>query len=152
MDPNPNPQGSETVLARALTLGGFSEQEKVKILSYLGYPRWYSLAPAIAFGYPSATEPLYITEDAFRRISPDGRNKVREDICALDALECALRQDALRGSVESTGDVRFNLRAGRAKLLGERKRLVQILADDLGCFPNPYSQTYGVGPNRVINT
>lgn len=150
MDPNPDPQ-NESSLAVALTAGGFSEQEKVRILHFLGYPRWYALGPSIAFGYPSASEPLYIAEDAFKRLSPDGRNSVRADLCKLERIDCAITDQATQGAIEGTGDVKFNRRLGRAQLLSERARLVSLLADDLGCFPNPYSQTYSAG-RRVVNT
>jgi hypothetical protein len=141
----------ETALAKALSVGGFSEEEKTKILHFLGYPRWFALAPAIAFGYPAAIQPLYVTEDAFKRLSPDGRNQVRRDLCDLDEVECLIRSDNKRGGVTSTGGITFDARLGRTKLLAERRRLISILADDLGVFPNPNSQTFN-GGMRVTNT
>lgn len=138
-------QPQETAFSRALLLGGFTEAERAKILGFLGYPRYYALGPAISFGYPSASEPLYIAEDAFKRISPEARDLVRDDVCKLDALHCALHGAATRQGVENVGTIKYDVRAGRAQLLQEYRRQVAMLADHLGVFPNPMSQSFGGG-------
>lgn len=127
-------------------------EEQTRVLSYLGYPDFEALGPSISFGYPSASQPLFIVRDAFNRISPTARDRVRDDLCRLDQIEALIGKNAVRAGVESAGDVRMNSNRGHGHLIRERKRLVRRLCDDLGVFPNPHSQMFGVGDVRVMNT
>lgn len=133
-------------------MANFTEEEKVKARDYLGYASFESLAGTISFGFPFAQQPLFIVDAAFQQISEAGAQRVRATLCRLDEIECLIDRIMRRAGVGKAGTVELDARRGRMDLLNERRRLVQILADALGSFPNPHSQMYGVGDRRVIET
>lgn len=134
--------------------GEFTAAEKSKALRYLGYPDFEALGPSISFGFPSASQPLFILHSAFVQLSQEGRSRVREDLARLDELECLLARNSRREGVMATGDVKLDPHAARKGLIREFKRWILRLADDLGSPPNPMSRTFAGGSmgNRVVNS
>lgn len=131
----------------------FSEEERTKILHFLGYPRFLALGPSIAFGYPQASQPLFIAENAFKQVSPAARAQIRVDVCDLDNIDAKIRLLVGKVEVEQIDKLKLNTRRGYNLLKRERRRLVLQLADDLGAPINPNSKTYGAeGGDRVYNT
>jgi len=71
----------------------FSLQEQANIKRYLSYPDWRLLAQSIQLGFPSGSQPLFLVQEAFDKISPEGRINVRYDLNQLCAIE-AQKNDA----------------------------------------------------------
>lgn len=117
----------------------FSAQEQSRIKRYLSYPDWVALAASIQLGYPAASQPLFLVEDAFRRLTPDGESSVRADLCECESVERQISEARGRLKAVRLGDLELN--PNEMKLL-RREMLwwVTRLADDLGVVSNPYSQ------------
>lgn len=127
----------------------FTEEEQSKILQYLGYPKQTGLVSSQSDGYRLTSPSLDYVYAAILRLSPEGEQRVREDLRELACVDAELGKLWSKAAIEGTGDIKFNVRSGRAMLLGERRRLVTKLADDLGAPPNPLSHA---NRPRVTNT
>lgn len=128
----------------------FTDQEKARVLHFLGYASWVSLAQSIQLGYPAASQPLFLVEDAFNRITPDGENSIRRDLCELESIERQMSEGRQRLATKKVGEVEFNqgeLGALRSEYLYWQRRL----ADDFGVVPNPYAQATMLGLGGGIN-
>lgn len=127
----------------------FSEEDLSKILQYLGYPKQTGLVASTSDGTRMNSPSLDYLYTSLLRLSPEGETRAREDMCKIHQVDVQLASLITKATLESTGDLKFNMRAGRTILLAERRRLVNQLADDLGAPPNPFA--HGGGP-RVSNT
>lgn len=117
----------------------FTEMEKSRIKRFLSYPDWVALAASIQLGFPAASQPLFLVESAFNKLTPEGEASVREDLCQCESCEKQLIDARSRFKAIRIGEIELNL--NETKLL--RKELlwwVTRLADDLGVVSNPYSQ------------
>lgn len=128
----------------------FSDSEKTRVLHFLGYPDWQSLASSIQLGYPASTQPLFLVRDSFQRLSPEGEQAVRRDLCQCEAIEAQLADARSRMRVTKIGEIEVNARESQA-LRGELTFWTRRLADDLGVFPNPYSQMDYLGMGGGMN-
>lgn len=116
----------------------FTQQEKSRIKSYLRYPDWQQLAASIQLGFPAGSQPLFLLEDAFNRLTTDGETSVRRDLCQCEAIDAQLADARSRFKATALGELK--LRADETDAL--RKELDYWrgrLADDLGVVLNPYS-------------
>lgn len=127
----------------------FSEDELSRILQYLGYPKQLATEQSMSNGLRLNSPSLDYLYTALQRLSPEGEARCREDLCQLAQIDGELSKLRSKMALESTGDVKFNAKHGRALLLSERWRMVNQLADDLGAPPNPLSHQRGP---RVVNT
>jgi hypothetical protein len=117
----------------------FTEAEKDSILRLLGYPNWAALAQSIQLGYPAASQPLFLVFDAFHRIRPEARARVRTDLCRALGVECQMAESRTRLKASRVGEVTLN--ATEFTQLTEQLRFWTLrVADQLGVVPNPYSQ------------
>lgn len=125
--------------AATFSTAEFSEPERGRILHFLGYPDWRSLASSIQLGFPSGSQPLFLVEQSVdSRIGPAGRQSVRLDLCNLEAIEGQLADARSRFKAMALGELKLQPR--ETDML--RKELVfwqRRLADDLGVVFNPYS-------------
>lgn len=128
----------------------FTDDEKTRVLHFLGYPDWQSLASSIQLGYPASTQPLFLVRDSFDRLSPAGENSVRRDLCECEAIEGQLSDARSRMRATQIGEMKLNAQE-TAQLRGELQFWVKRLADDLGVFVNPYSQMDYLGMGGGIN-
>lgn len=122
----------------------FTEKEKARIRHHLGYPSWQHMASAIHLGTPAGVEVLHLLEAAFNKMMPEGEEVIRVDLCNCEDIENQMAGARSRLKTEKVDKVTMNhgeLGALRRELeLWQRK-----LADDLGCFPNPFDLSHGAG-------
>lgn len=117
----------------------FNDDEKARIRHALSYPSWVSLAQSIQLGYPAASQPLFLLEDAFFRLTPGGEESVRRDLCEVEDIECQMRDARKRLRATRLGELHLNPRE-LSQLRRELLFWTTRLADDLGVVPDPYSQ------------
>lgn len=117
----------------------FTDQEKARILHYLSYPSWESLSSSIHLGFPAGSQPLFLVEQAFNRLTDGGEGNVRRDLCECEATECQISNARSRMKALQLGDLKVNLDEVNM-LRGELTYWVLRLASDLGVVTNPYSQ------------
>lgn len=128
----------------------FTDHEKARIRHFLGYPSWSGQAASIQLGYPAGSQPLFLLEDAFNRLLPDGENTVRKDLCQCEETEAQMGTARSRMKADQLG----NLRANKTEVTQLQQTLVfwsQRLADDLGVVRNPYSSMAYNGMAGGIN-
>lgn len=117
----------------------FSAEEQSRIKRFLSYPDWVALAQSIQLGYPAASQPLFLVEDAFRRLTPQGEASTRADLCECESVERQMSEARQRFKALKIGNIELNPRE-TAMLRKELLWWVTRLADDLGVVSNPYSQ------------
>lgn len=124
----------------------FTEHEKARIRHFMGYPSFSALSASIQLGVPAAAQPLFILEDQFARITEEGVQAARIDLCNCEAIEAQLGDARQRMATTSVGNITMNPRE-TAQLRGELAYWVTRLADDLGSPVNPYSRAefFGTG-------
>lgn len=126
----------------------FSDQEKDNIRYFLSFPSWVALAQSIQLGYPAASEPLFLVEDAFKRLTPGGENQVRRALCECQSIENQLSDARTRFKATQLGEIKMNPQE-TALLRKELLFWVTRLADALGVISNPYSQMIYAGINAM---
>jgi hypothetical protein len=122
----------------------FTEAQRTRILHFLGYPNWASVAQSIQLGYPAASEPLFLVYDAFFRISVEAVPTVLQDLCECEDIEKQISGARSRLKAAQIGDLKTNPNEAR-ELRRELTFWTRRLADDLGVNPNPYSQMNYMG-------
>lgn len=128
----------------------FTDDEKTAILRFLGYPDWVSLAASVQLGYPSASQPMYLVVDAFKRISPTARALLRVDLAECVCIEEQLSQ--ARSRMRATKLEGMTLNPNEAnQLRGELAYWTNRLADDLGAPKNPFAASTAGGMPGGIN-
>lgn len=116
----------------------FTELEKARIRHFLSFPSFSSLSQSIQLGYPAASQPLFLVDDAFKRLTPDGEVSVRKDLCECEAIESQLSSSRSRFKATEVAGIKVNDDEPE-KLRRELKFWGSRLASDLGVNPNPYS-------------
>jgi hypothetical protein len=121
----------------------FTVREKARIKHYLAYPDWVSLAASIQLGFPAGSQPLFLVEDAFNRLTPEGEESVRIDLCECEAIDLQLRDARSRFKTTQVGTVKIN--GQETNLLRRELTYWSLrLASDLGVVSNPYAASeYG---------
>lgn len=133
----------------------FTEMEKARIRHHLGYPSFASLAQAIQLGYPAASQPLFLVDDSFHRVTLEGEDAVRRDLCECESCEQQLSSARGRFKALELGDLKVNLEETKM-LRGELVYWRQQLASDLMVVVNPNAprEYYGAmgsgGVNAVV--
>lgn len=115
-----------------------TKTERARILHFLEYPNWESLSYSIQLGFPASSQPMYLVEGAFDRITNDALESVRKDLCELESIERQLGEARGRLPAEQLGNLKVNMK----ELAMLRRELVWwalVLANDLGVGPNPFS-------------
>jgi hypothetical protein len=116
----------------------FTEREKARIKHFLSYPDWVALAASIQLGYPAASQPAFLVDDAFQRLTPGGEESVRIDLCECESIEAQIGQARARMKATKLGNLEVNPHE-TAMLRRELVYWVARLASDLGVVTNPYS-------------
>ena len=128
----------------------FTAEETTEILRFLGYPDWVSAAQSIQLGFPSTSQPLFLVRDSLTRISAPARARVRMYLCELQSVEAQISDARTRFPAVQLGELVISpqeINHLNQQYTYWRRRL----ADDLGVFPNPYSQIDRLGPGGGIN-
>lgn len=132
----------------------FTDDEKTRILRFLGYPDWQQLSQSIQLGFPAASQPLFLVFDSFNRMTPTAEERIRFDLCQCEAVENQMIDARSRLKASRIGDLHVDGARERRALVADLEYWTRRLADDLGVFPNPYAQTtvfgYGGGRNAVV--
>lgn len=128
----------------------FTAQEKARVLHHLGYPSFASLSNGIQLGYPAASQPLFLVEQSFLRLTAGGEEAVRADLCECEETEQQLSTARGRMKVCNVGEVKMNP-LETAQLRRELHYWRTKLADDLGCSFNPHSNA-GMGDGSIVNS
>jgi len=115
----------------------FEPREKARIKHHASYPDWVSLAQSMNLGYPAGAQPLFLIEDAFNRLTPDGEESVRIDLCECESIEVQMREARGRFRASELGKLKTNPQEIE-QLRGEMLYWVQRLVTDLGVVTNPY--------------
>lgn len=133
----------------------FTEKEKGRIRHFLGFPSWSSMANGIQLGFPAGSQPLFLLEQAFNRLLPEGEESVRRDLCECESVESQMGDARKRRKASKLGDLTMNA----TEMQGLKEDLVfwqQRLGDDLGVVVNPYgSMSYngmGGGMNASVQS
>jgi hypothetical protein len=116
----------------------FNADEKSRIKHFLSYPDWESLAQSIHLGFPSGSQPLFLVESAFNRLTAEGEVTVRRDLCECEDIESQMREARRRFKTTQLGKLHINrdeIRMLRQELTYWSLRL----ASDLGVVANPYA-------------
>lgn len=116
----------------------FTDHEKARIRHFLSYPSWSSLAQSIQLGYPAASQPAFLLDDAFRRMTPGGEESIRQDLCECEGIERQISEARSRMKATKLGNLQVNPEE-TIMLRRELMHWVSRLASDLGVQPNPYS-------------
>lgn len=117
----------------------FTDAEKARISHHLSYPQWRLLAQSIQLGFPSASQPLFLLDMAFDKISPVARDSVRIDLKECECIEAQMSDARGRFKATKIGEITLNPKEPEM-LRKEMLWWVTRLADDLGVVGNPYSQ------------
>lgn len=117
----------------------FTDNEKDQIRYFLSYPSWVALSGSIQLGYPAASQPLFLVEDAFKRLTSGGENQVRRALCQCEAIEAQLADARTRFKAVKLGEITMNPHESEM-LRKEMLWWVTRLADGLGVISNPFSQ------------
>lgn len=128
----------------------FTDQQKARIKHHLGYPDWSSLSQSIQLGFPAASQPLFLVEDAFQRITPSGEESVRCDLCNCEETESQMASARGRMRASKLGELTLNA-TETPQLRQELEYWRNKLADDLGVVRNPYSQSAYQGDPGGLN-
>ncbi len=122
----------------------FTADQKARIKHFLSYPDWVALAQSIVLGFPAASEPLFLVEDAFRRLTPGGGQSTLINLAECECIEVQLRDARTRFRARRVGNVELN--PDEPDMLRRELAYWTIrLADDLGVIPDPYSQALHAG-------
>lgn len=122
----------------------FTVEQKARTKHFLSYPDWVALAQSIVLGFPAASEPLFLLEDAFRRLTAGGEQSVLGDLSECECIEQQLRGARERFKARRVGNVELN--PDEPDMLRRELAYWTIrLADDLGVIPDPYSQALHAG-------
>lgn len=117
----------------------FTDSEKARIKRLLSYPDWRALAQSIQLGYPAASQPAFLVDDAFHRLTPEAEQLTRKDLAECECIESQISDARTRLRARRMGELELNpaeIKQLRHELLWWTTRL----ADDLGVVPDPYSQ------------
>lgn len=117
----------------------FTTDEQARIKYYLSYPDWVSLAQSFQLGYPAASQPLFLVDDSFKRLTPQGEFGARRALCECESIEKQLSDARTRFKAVRLGELHLNPRE-TAMLRRELLYWTTRLADVLGVVSNPYSQ------------
>lgn len=134
----------------------FSAEEKARIKHMLSYPDWVSMAQSIQLGFPAASQPAFLVDDAFGRMTPQAEGSIRADLCECEDIEVQLRSARGRLKASKVGDITLNPME-LTQLKQELNYWITRLGDDLGVVPDPYSRmmyeaiaSVGSANSRVI--
>lgn len=132
----------------------FTDTEKARIKHFLSYPDWVSLAQSVQLGFPAGSQPLFLVEDAFNRLTQGGEISVRQDLCECESIERQMSDARKRFKATQLGDLKVNPEEMRL-LRREMHYWVLRLASDLGVVQNPYAafqyeQALGGGVNATV--
>lgn len=124
----------------------FTPQEQARLKHFGSYPDWSSLAASIQLGFPSGAQPLFLIEDAFKRLTPGGEASVRIDLCECESIERQMSQARARFAATQIGNLKTNPKE-MAMLRHEMTYWVLRMMSDLGVTMNPYAvfEYYGGG-------
>lgn len=130
----------------------FTAKEKERIKYFLSYPDWVQLAQSIQLGVPAGSQPLFLVESAFNRISPEARESARKVLCECECTEAQISDSRSRMKVIQLGELKMNPREADM-LRRELLYWVTRMADVLGVIQDPYSQMIydGIGNIGGIN-
>ncbi len=118
--------------------------ERARARHFLGYPSIESVAASMHLGVPAVSQPAFVVDAMFDRISVEGEEAVRRDLCQLEDIEAQLGQARGRMKAKAIGELEINP-AEAAQLRGELVFWTRRLADDLGVVPSPYAQMHYMG-------
>lgn len=126
--------------------------EKARIRHHLGYPSFASLAQAIQLGYPAASQPLFLVDDSFGRVTLEGEDAARRDLCECESIEKQMSEARSRYKATSLGDLVVNP-LEPTMLRNDLVYWRQQLASDLMVVVNPYAprEYYGAMGAGGIN-
>jgi len=128
----------------------FTDREKARVKHHLGYPDWVALASSIQLGFPAGSQPLFLLEQSFNRLTEGGEEAVKIDLCNCEDIERQLGDARSRFKAKKLGELELNGMEPR-QLREELTYWRQKLADDLGVVQNPYSQSAYEGMPGGIN-
>jgi len=85
----------------------FTEQEKVKIRSHMGYLNVGSVQ-SFSLGVPAAVETQFLIDGAMNRVLPEAEQEVRQLCGILDGIEAQMVGDLELLAVTKIGEIEVN--------------------------------------------
>ena len=122
--------------------------EESKIMRYLGFPDWATLALSWSISFPTAIEPQYQIRDAFTRMSEETLELIRRDLSVCERIENQMITGLDRLKATKIGNLETN-QDEHAALRGELNHWKAQLANDFGTILNPYRVDGGSSRNGV---
>ena len=86
----------------------FTADEQTRIKYFLSYPDFLALAQSFQLGYPAASQPLFLVDDSFKRITPQGEFSVRRALCECESIEKQLSDARSRFKATKLGELHLN--------------------------------------------
>ncbi len=138
--------GPLVLFAMALS-NGITEEEKVRARAHMGY---LNVAEAYTFvlGTPAAVETQFLIEGAWSRVLVSAVPLFREYLATLDDLENEMKDGFAALQANRVGQIEI-ARDHMKQLSQQYDRWVGKLANLLGCPPNPFDKSRGLGGVNV---
>lgn len=134
----------------APTYATFSDEEKNKVRYHMGYLVTLGAA-SIQLGFPRASQPMFLVDQALERVPEAAGGMVRRLIAVLDSTEERIIQSQRRLAADAVGEIK--LRPDEpGQLEREYQRWAQRLADLLGAPLNAYSERFRNLASGGLNT
>ena len=133
----------------------FTDAEKSRIKHFLSYPDWVALAASIQLGFPAGSQPLFLVEDAFQRLTEGGESSVRRDLCECESIESQISQARSRFKATQIGTLRVN--PNETRLTGDKDHAAESMFDHAGrhrlCAekPSPHIDVEQIVPRLNIH-
>ena len=116
----------------------FTPPEQSRIKHFFSYPDWTMLAASIQLGFPAGSQPLFLVEQAFQRLTEGGEVSVRKDLCECESIEAQMSEARKRFKASKLGNLTIN-HEEIPMLRREMNYWVLRMASDLGVVTNPYA-------------
>jgi hypothetical protein len=113
-------------------------EERSRIKHFLEYPDWEALAASVHLGFPASSQPMYLLEGAYDKLTQHGIESVRRDLCECESIERQLSGARGRMKAVKVGNIEANQKETN-QLRQELLWWSLTMANDLGCGPNPFS-------------
>jgi hypothetical protein len=114
-----------------------SDPEKNRIRYHTGY-LVTTMVASVQLGFPRATQPMFLVEQAMNLIPDDAIGLIRERVAILDSTETRMVQAQARLAADQLGNLKIREKE-ILQLRGEYRYWAQTLADLLGVPLNTYS-------------
>lgn len=130
-------------------MASLNETERSLVRRFLGFQNWRDLALMWSIPFPTHIEPNWYINDAIDRLTDEGNELVRRDLCELQDIESQMSCARKRLAASKVGDITLNPDELET-LRGEYEHWKNQLADDFGTCLNPLRRNTGGTRNGTV--